>query len=311
MNAIGSIHTLLYRFPLLVILLALSGLLYAQTEEEGAEGSEKADAILEMRYTEANNTTKFLSTTVKSKVEGSYVPVAGVKVNFYRKATAPENLIGSAVSGKKGTAVLTLPDKEAEFFSPPLDYTYVAAIEGNDQYNDVEEEIAVAESDFDLLLEEEDSVKTATVTLLGADEEGNMVGVPDAEVRILVKRLFGLLPVTEDVETTDEDGQVRIEFPADIPGDSLGNIIIVAKIDDHERYGFLEFRKKINWGVPVLISDHQQTRELWSSRANAPLYLIFVVNAVLIGIWGVILYLIFDIYKIRKIGRASGLMSNS
>lgn len=292
------------RMLLLGGFLLFSGAVRAQTEgEETAAEPEKADVSLELRYTEANNSLKMLTAIVKANIDDSWVPAVGVPVAFYRQVVAPENRIGTAVTGKKGMAVLDLPAGETDKFESPAQYVFVAAVEDQEKYSDSEEELTVAEADMEMTLETEDSVHTVVITLTGADESGERVPVADPEVRILVKRLFGLLPITEDAETTDETGEVRVEFPGDIPGDSLGNVIIVARIDEHERYGFLENRKKVNWGVPVVASAPVQTRELWSSRANAPIYLIVFVNVMLTGIWGVVFYIIYDIFKIRKIGK--------
>ena len=301
MNSYVSIYGLTLRLILLSLIWTATNVVLAQSDS-AEEGSEKADAIIELRYVEANNASKFLKAIVKSEVDDFYQPVTGLELRFYRTAATPENLIGKATTNAKGQAICDLTTKEASYFAPSPNYIYLVAIEDNTQYNDTEEEITVAESTFEMDFQIEDSVKQVLITLTGMDENGETVPVADAEVGIYIKRLFGLLPVTEDLETTDEDGSILIDFPSDFPGDSLGNLIIVAKINEHERYGFLEVRKKINWGIPVQIQAARKERELWSSRANAPWYLIIFVNAALIGIWGVILYIIYKIFQIKKIG---------
>jgi hypothetical protein len=120
---------------------------------------------------------------------------------------------------------------------------------------------------------------------------------------LYVQRLFGLLPLPDNPETTDENGAITVDFPTDLPGDAAGNLIIVARVEENDRYGNLEFRRKINWGVPLLIDPRLHARELWSSRANAPIYLIVLVNTILIGIWGVIAYIVYEVFQIKKIGK--------
>lgn len=289
-----------------IVLLFVATNAVAQTESDSTEtGSGKAEASIELRYTEANNKTKILEATIKTKVEGSWQGVNGVSVQFFRNEAVPGQLLGNATSNNKGVAMLILPEGEEKYASPAFEYTYLAAIENNDQVEDTQEEITVAESAFDMTLEEEDSVSQVRISLKTMDAEGNEVPVGEVELSLYVQRMFGLLPLSDDPETTDEDGEVVVEFPADIPGDTAGNLVIVAKIEDHERFGTLEFRRKINWGVPLIIDPNQSARELWSSRANAPIYLIVIVNTMLIGIWGVILYIVYQAFKIRKIGRSS------
>lgn len=279
----------------------------AQTESDSTTtGDEngKAEASIELRYTEANNKTKMLEVTVKTKVEDSWQGAKGVSVNFYRNEASPGQLLGTATSNDKGLAMLMLPEGEEKFASPSFEYTYIAAIENNERFEDTEEQITVAESAFEMTLEEEDSVRQVRISLTATDEKGEEVPVGEVEVNLYVQRLFGLLPITEDPETTDESGEIVVEFPADIPGDTAGNLIIVARVDDHERFGNMEFRRKINWGIPLVIDPAKNARELWSSRANAPIYLIVIVNAMIIGIWGFILYIVFQTFKIKKLGRS-------
>ena len=285
-------------------LLFIAGNAIAQ-EESDSTATGKGEASIELRYTEANNKTKMLEATVKTKVEGSWQGVKGVPVQFYRNEAAPEQLLGTIASNDKGVAMLILPEGEEKHASPTFEYTYIAALENSEQFEDVQEEIMVAESGFIMTLEEEDSVRQVRISLTAMDAEGNEAPAAEVEVQLYVQRLFGLLPLSDDPETTDEDGEVVVEFPADIPGDTAGNLIIVAKIEDHERFGNLEFRRKINWGIPLVIDPAENARQLWSSRANAPIYLIVIVNTMLIGIWGVILYIVYQAYKIRKIGRTT------
>jgi hypothetical protein len=59
------------------------------------------------------------------------------------------------------------------------------------------------------------------------------------------------------------------------------------------------------WGVPLKAGHFSEDRELWSARSNAPLSLIFIVNAILIGIWGVIAYIFIKIIKINRLGKVA------
>lgn len=287
-----------------IALLFVATSVVAQTVSDSTDSdSGKGEASIELRYTEANNKTKMLEATVKTKVEGSWQGVDGISVKFYRNEATPEQLLGTVTSNDKGLAMLILPEGEEKHASATFEYTYIAALENSEQFEDTEEEVTVAESSFNMTLEEEDSVRQVRISLTAMDAEGNEAPAGEVEVSLYVQRLFGLLPLSDDPETTDEEGEVVAEFPADIPGDTAGNLIIVAKIEDHERFGNLEFRRKINWGIPLVIDPAENARQLWSSRANAPIYLIVIVNSMLIGIWGVIFYIIYQAYRISRIGR--------
>ncbi len=134
------------------------------------------------------------------------------------------------------------------------------------------------------------------------NEDGKPVAA--VELHFYVKRNFGLLPIEASVSTTDETGSIMVDFPADLPGDSLGNVFIIAKIEDSEQYENAEAHKIMHWGIPVVINRASQQRALWAGRSNAPVLLIIIVNILLISVWGVIIYICTQLYKVNKIGRS-------
>lgn len=270
----------------------------AQTESDTTE-AEKPELSLEFRYIEANNKTKILEALAKSKLGGTWQPLEGIPVHFYRDAEDEANLLGNVTTDGNGLARFILPDAAVNGAA----YTFVAVTESSAQFDPVSEEIMVSESSFDMTLSEEDSVRQVHISLQAVDAEGNDVPLGEVEVHLYIKRLFGLLPLSEDPETTDENGEVTADFSTVISGDTAGYLILVAKVEDHETYGNLEFQRKVKWGTPLIIDPNLKARQLWSSRANAPIYLIVIINTMLIGIWGVILYIIFQAFKISKIGR--------
>lgn len=298
-----TIQSIYRSLPALLCLLYLPVLALAQTDSTEEAGSGKAETSMELVYTESNNRSKILTATVKTQVDESWVGAKGVNVYFYQKEVLPEHLLGNATSNDKGIAVLVVP--EGKISNTTIANTFVAAISDDTTYEDNEESIEISEADFVMSLAEEDSVRQVSVTLQAPDAEGNMTPVAETEVYLYAQRLFGLLPLSSDPETTDENGEVTVEFPTDLPGDTEGNLIIVARVEEHELFGNLEFRRKINWGVPLVINTERDNRKLWSSRANAPLYLIILVNTMLIGIWGVILYIVYQVFQIRKLGQQS------
>ncbi len=141
----------------------------------------------------------------------------------------------------------------------------------------------------------EDSLNVCKVNVVS---EGQPVA--EVSVKLFVKRLFGLLPVGE--ESTDETGVASFEVPNDIPGDASGKLTIIAKIEDDENYENVETEAAVNWGV-IKKDDTSivANRSLAASRENAPIYFIIVSNLIIIGIWGTILYVVLQVFKIKRI----------
>ena len=108
----------------------------------------------------------------------------------------------------------------------------------------------------------------------------------------------------KDFYTSDSMGVSSTEFKIDsIPGDQKGIITLVAEVDDNDTYGNLVTEKAVDWGnVIAPQKDFFAQRTLWAIRSEAPIWLLFAVWSIVIGIWGTMIYLVFQILKIRKLG---------
>ena len=279
------------------LMFTSSNIVYAQNDND--ETKEKRSARISISYTNINNTGPRLTAIVKSKVDKSYQNIEGVKVNFYLAEISDSSKIGDAITNHKGEAIFIPPETK----HGDIQFIYYATIENDPDFDDKETEIEIEKSFVELKLSKEDSINMIELFVGAPDSTGTIIPREEVEAKIYVKRLFGLLPITEDVETTDDEGFININFPNDIPGDEEGILTIVAQIEDHETFGTLNAVKDIDWGIPLKAEDKVIKRELWSARANAPISMIIFINTMIIGIWGIIGYILFQLFEIRKIGK--------
>ena len=151
-----------------------------------------------------------------------------------------------------------------------------------------------------LRFSEEDSVKyiTAQVNDYANDTIGDPI--PELDLYFFVQRTFSRLPIGDYFNTTDENGEVRIEFPYDLTGDSAGNVIIIASIEEDDRFEGTEVSKTVSFGIPVDYDQHENKRTLAAAGANAPINLLILVNGIILAVWCVIIYIFTQIYKIRR-----------
>jgi hypothetical protein len=147
-----------------------------------------------------------------------------------------------------------------------------------------------------LFLEENDTkIIEAKVT----DADG--VPVEEVELYFFVKRTFSLLPIGDGFNSTDENGLVELEFPNDLPGDIEGAVTIIVQIIDNDLYNDLSMKTIKKWGIPTEIIETKENRSLWAAAANAPISLIISISGMILAIWFIILYIIFNLFKISKI----------
>ena len=145
--------------------------------------------------------------------------------------------------------------------------------------------------------------KKAVLAKVNEINNDNSIGkaVEELDIYFYVQRTFSQLPIGNFFNTTDENGEVKIEFPSDLPGDTAGNVKVIAKIEDSYDYLDTEVVKTINWGVPTIIDHSENKRSLWAAGANAPLSLLILVNSLIAAVWGIIFYIIYKLYQISKL----------
>ncbi len=119
----------------------------------------------------------------------------------------------------------------------------------------------------------------------------------DVTIKLFVKRTFGNLTITQAV--TSNLGLAYFDLPSDIPGDSLGNILIIARTIGSSNELTSSLTEKL--GVvtkPKLLLDQ---RAWWSVNQMAPIWLILLYFAGVAGIGVTVLYILIQLRKIKKL----------
>ncbi len=121
------------------------------------------------------------------------------------------------------------------------------------------------------------------------------------EVMLYVKRYFGNMQVGE-IRTTNAQGAALFEFPADLPGNKEGFVNLSAMVNDPKSVmrttpATASFAIGVQTDKPGLTD----TRAWWSTRDKAPLWIILTYTLSVIIVWGFILYILYTIFKIRKV----------
>jgi hypothetical protein len=151
----------------------------------------------------------------------------------------------------------------------------------------------------------EDGIRSVTAKVFSYNN-GEWIPSQDVEVKIGVERLGGSLKVGDDeTYTTDSLGEVTGEFKLDsLPAsDNKGNIVLVAKVEDNDQFGNLSITKTVPWGKYYQPVNTFGQRSLWAPRFRAPLWLLFMAYSIVAGVWGVIIYLVIQIFRIKKLGQ--------
>ncbi|MGZ3749866.1 MAG: hypothetical protein ACXVAU_01245, partial [Mucilaginibacter sp.] len=201
----------------------------------------------------------------------------------------------------EGEATTLIPPTVKKQWGTSVKHTFLAEFDGDKKFEASKADLTVGKAKI-LISTTDDKKITATVLEM---KDTSWTPVKGVELKIAVRRSGGDLPVNETPTfTTDSTGQASADFKRDsIPGNSKGNIILVAKIEDNDQYGNLSIEKTVPWGakfVPVSTFDE---RTLFATRAKAPIWLIVAATGIIIAVWTVLIMLVQNLFKIRKLGK--------
>jgi len=127
--------------------------------------------------------------------------------------------------------------------------------------------------------------------------------VKSVDIVIGVKREGRYLTISETpTYTTDSLGTVTADFKRDkLTGDSKGNLTLTARVEDNDNFGTISADKIVPWGVPMKFESTYATRSLFARRNRSPVWLDVISYSIIAIVWAVLLYLILQIGKLKKL----------
>ncbi|WP_372640097.1 cytochrome c [Ancylomarina sp.] len=142
--------------------------------------------------------------------------------------------------------------------------------------------------------------KKLNAHLTGLKKDGKRVGLEGIEMSFLVKRAFGQLDISGQEAYTNANGELLIQFPDDLPGDREGQVELLVKLTDEDNYGAIEEKRVLSIAVPTNPKNPLDERAMWGTRANAPIWIVASYLLGVIGIWGVIFLVLFQVFQLSK-----------
>jgi len=289
--------------PIAMVLCLITFLAHAQDK------TEKGTIKIDLAYRQLNNDLPVIKVSAKTRKQKKFRPVEGVEINLFFNTETSQGFMGRIETNSNGAGSLSLPARFKDQFDSLFSFKFIGTLIQNDSFEDQSTELEITKAKIELALEGIDSARTIHAKVLAFQDTG-WVAQPETEIKLVVRRLMSDLAATEEETfTTDKNGEALAEFILGIPGDAQGNIIIGAKIDDHEMYGSLVSTKTAKWGVPLdpdnSFAKSFAKRTLWATRDKTPLWLLIFPNLIIVTVWGIIFYLIYLIVRIIKLGRAN------
>ncbi len=269
-----------------------------------SQDSAKKELLLDLAYYMPASRVPYIMIHGKTKEGKKFQPVAGLKVQIYLDNDSLINLLGKITTDERGEGKLSLPITLKTNWESSATHNFIGLTAATPVFDQTKSELAITKSKLiiDTVVGAEQRALEISVLSLKGNEWVPAAGV---ELKLGIRRLGGSLPISdEETYTTDSIGKVVAEFKREgMPGDEKGNIIIQAKVEDNSALGNLVGEKTISWGIKSVLGKNGLTeRSLWATRDKAPIWLWAMAGIIMTIVWGTIIYLVWMLLKIRRLG---------
>ena len=174
-------------------------------------------------------------------------------------------------------------------------YNIEISFDGNDDFSRASKSLNFKNATIEAKHVTLDSINYISATLINKLTDSVVIG---QSLKVQVQRLFKPLLLAEFNET-DENGTILVPIPMGIPGVD-GIIAIEVVLNDSDEFGTV--KAIVNAPIGKLIVDEStfDERTMWSPRNKTPIFLLILPNLLTLVIWGFIIYLISNLFKINK-----------
>jgi hypothetical protein len=268
--------------------------IFAQDDEAVTE---KISPMLRLTVTKNQDNSRLLAATLsyRDPETREVKQVVGAPLIFVTGWDNPDK-IETIQTDSRGSAKCILPadyifsrNKEGFIF-------FGVEFEGNELLDSKESEMEVIDIALEISFEIIDSVKTVLVKAEKILGEGKTEALSEESIPVFVNRMFSHLKIGEiDLE----DGEGVFEFPANIPGDTLGMLNVIVKFEEHETFATVLKSGNIDWGVVTSHHTVYHPRSLWTQVA--PVWMIVTLSIMLLGVWGHYIYTIIQLIRLKRI----------
>ncbi|MDP1621817.1 MAG: hypothetical protein Q8M08_05720 [Bacteroidales bacterium] len=286
----------------IIFLVTMISLAFQPLTSFAEDNTDSTNTLAETKMTLnylCNSDTVILTATLRIRKGDIIFGLENASIEFTASNGSISKVLGQSKTDQEGKAVYQitaagLPADKDGMVAYTSNYT------GNVKYLEAEASISAKPAKIRLSFSIEDSIRILKVTATQENEKGETVPIPSENMIIYTPRLFSLLKIGEI--DLDENGTGTLEFPKNIVGDTLGNLMVVAQIEEHDQFGFVRDQNMINWGVHKQYYQAEvPSRELWTPIA--PLWMIITLIIMLVGVWAHYVYAVYELIMIKRLSK--------
>lgn len=280
------------------IILALLGVLIFSTASNNlyAQKTKKNKVRLNVQYVKIMDGEIYFDIKASARIKKKNIKVSNIDLILYNELEEERIELGKTVTNMNGESRFVLKNLNAIKSDSSNTYNILVSFKGNDSYKKAKKSISFKDVNIEAKIISKDSVNYISATLINANSKDPIV---DESLTVYVQRLFKSLRIGEEFNSTDEEGSILVPIENGIPGVD-GNLAIEVVLNESDDFGTVKTIVNAPIGVPIVDESTFDQRTMWSPRNKTPIFLLIFPNLIIIGIWGFIVYLILNLFKLKK-----------
>jgi hypothetical protein len=267
-----------------VLFFSFSSSLFAQ---------DKKNMNLVVQYVKIMNKNSLLKISGQFKGKNGFEPCKYIYLIVYKTDTIDDSKsvkIGKILTNSVGKAIFTVPKNYVG-----VSGVYSVKVENNKFFEDKEETAIVKDANIEASI-----VKDSIYSIKARLTDSNNKPIVGESLEVGLKRTFGNMSLGDkDSYETDDDGTILVPIDKGLTGVD-GELNFQVVLSESDVYGTLINEQKTKSGIPIIDKSTFTQRTMWSPPTKTPLFLWIIPNAILISIWSILVFLVFNLFKIYK-----------
>ncbi len=251
---------------------------------------------LKAQYVKIVDSMSYVDIVATSKIEKQNVKVSGIDILVINELEDENIELGKITTNHKGESRFVIENLNSIQADSSNTYNLLFSFKGNDTFKRAKKSVSFKNANIKVNMAIKDSVNYIKAILIDSKRNDPIIG---EDLTIQVQRLFGPLVLGEEFNSTDDFGTIFVPVEEGIPGVD-GNLVLEVVLNDHDDYGTVKALINAPIGVPIIDESTFNDRAMWSTRDKTPIFLLIFPNLLILGIWGLIIYLIVNLFKISK-----------
>jgi len=261
-----------------------------------AQNAKKNKVRLKADYVKIMNEEVYFNIRATSRINKANTNVSNIDIKVYNEFDDDKVELGTIKTDMKGAGRFVVKDFNSLKPDSTNTYNILVSFKGNEDFSRASKRLTFRNANIKANLITKDSINYITASLLDASKDSLIV---DASLTVQIQRLFQPLFVGEEFYITDESGTIVVPVEEGIPGVD-GNLTIEVVLSESDEYGTVKAIVIAPIGTPIVDESTFDERTMWSPRNKTPLFLLIFPNIIIFGMWGLIVYLMFNLFKISK-----------